>query len=38
MVDEIIQIHATTLDDVCDIKLQQKEKKLLQIYSGILYS
>ena len=38
MVDEIIQTHATTLDDVFDIKLQQKEKKLLQIYSGIWYS
>ena len=27
-VDEIIQTHATTLEDVFNIKLQQKEKKL----------
>ena len=38
MVDEIIQTHATTLDDVFDIKLQQKEKNLPQIYLGILDS
>ena len=31
-VDELIQTHATTLADVFDIKLQQKEKNLLQIY------
>ena len=31
-VDEIIQTHATTLEDVFDIKLQQREKNLLQIY------
>ena len=31
-VDEIIQTHATTLDDAFDIKLQQKEKSLPQIY------
>ena len=31
-VDEIIQTHATTLDDVIDIKLPQKEKNLQQIY------
>ena len=38
IVDEIIQTHATTLDDVFDIKLQQKEKNLPQIYSGRLDS
>ena len=27
-VDEIIQTHATTLEDVFNIKLQQKEEKL----------
>ena len=31
-VDDIIQTHATTLEDVFDIKLQQKEKSLPQIY------
>ena len=31
-VDELIQTHATTLADVFDIKLQQKEKNLPQIY------
>ena len=31
-VDEIIQTHATTLQDVFDIKLQQREKNLPQIY------
>ena len=31
-VDEIIQSHATTLEDVFDIKLQQREKNLPQIY------
>ena len=31
-VDEIIQTHATSLDDVIDIKLPQKEKNLQQIY------
>ena len=31
-VDEIIQTHATTLEDVFDIKLQQREKNLPQIY------
>ena len=31
-VDEIIQTHATTLEDVFDIKLQQREKNLAQIY------
>ena len=31
-VDEIIQTHATTLEDVLDIKLQQREKNLPQIY------
>ena len=30
--DEIIQTHATTLEDVFDIKLQQKENGLPQIY------
>ena len=30
--DELIQTHATTLADVFDIKLQQKEKNLPQIY------
>ena len=30
--DEIIETHATTLEDVFDIKLQQKEKNLPQIY------
>ena len=30
--DDIIQTHATTLEDVFDIKLQQKEKSLPQIY------
>lgn len=30
--DEIIQTHATTLNDVFDTKLQQKEKDLPQIY------
>ena len=32
-VDELIQTHATTLADVFNIKLQQKEKNLPQIYS-----
>ena len=31
-VDELIQTHATTLADVFNIKLQQKEKNLPQIY------
>ena len=31
-VDELIQTHATTLADVFNIKLQQKEKNLAQIY------
>ena len=31
-VDEIIQTHATTLEDVFDIKLQQREKNLPQTY------
>ena len=31
-VDEIIQSHATTLEDVFDIKLQQRDKNLPQIY------
>ena len=31
-VDELIQTHATTLADVFDIKLQQKEKNVPQIY------
>ena len=31
-VDDIIQTHATTLEDVFDIKLQQKEESLPQIY------
>ena len=31
-VDELIQTHATMLADVFDIKLQQKEKNLPQIY------
>ena len=31
-VDELIQTHATTLADVFDIKLQQREKNLPQIY------
>ena len=31
-VDDIIQTHATTLEDAFDIKLQQKEKSLPQIY------
>ena len=31
-VDEIIETHATTLEDVFDIKLQQREKKLPQTY------
>ena len=31
-VDEIIQTHASTLEDIFDIKLQQKEKNLPQIY------
>ena len=31
-VDELIQTHATALDDVFDITLQQKEKNLPQIY------
>ena len=31
-VDEIIQTHATKLEDVFDIKLQQKEKNLPHIY------
>ena len=31
-VDDIIQTHATTLEDVFDNKLQQKEKSLPQIY------
>ena len=31
-VDDIIQTHATTLQDVSDIKLQQREKNLPQIY------
>ena len=31
-VDEILQNQATTLDDVFNIKLQQKEKNLPQIY------
>ena len=31
-VDEIIQTHAATLEDVFDIKLQQREKNLPQIY------
>ena len=30
--DELIQTHATTLADVFNIKLQQKEKNLPQIY------
>ena len=30
--DDIIQTHVTTLEDVFDIKLQQKEKSLSQIY------
>ena len=30
--DELIQTHVTTLADVFDIKLQQKEKNLPQIY------
>ena len=31
-VDELIQTHATMLADVFNIKLQQKEKNLPQIY------
>ena len=35
-VDELIQTHATTLEDVFDITLPQKEKLLPQIYIGFL--
>ena len=30
--DHTIKTHTTTLEDVFDIKLQQKERSLLQIY------
>ena len=38
IVDELTDTHATTLADVFDIKLQQKEENLPQIFKTALWN